>query len=104
MQGVFGGGTTDVFVSKIKDAESGLSISGASLKGKKLLVTGSGFAVGAVILLNGEKQKTANDEQNPQTLLIAKKAGKQIAPGQTVVLQVRNADGALSKEFSFTRE
>jgi hypothetical protein len=35
-----------------------------------------------VILLDGEKQKTANDEENPTTVLIGKKAGKKIASGQ----------------------
>ena len=61
------------------------------------------FESGAVILLDGEKQKTANDEENPTTVLIGKKAGKKIASGQTVLLQVRNRDGGLSEPFSFTR-
>jgi hypothetical protein len=36
-------------------------------------------------------------------MLIAKKSGKKIAPGETVTLQVRNSDGALSAPFSFSR-
>jgi hypothetical protein len=75
-------------------------IIGASVIGKKLIVGGENFDDGAVIVLNGEEQKTANDGQNPKTTLIGKKAGKKIRPGDT--LQVRNPDGTLSEEFIFT--
>ncbi len=77
-------------------------ITGASVSGKKLIVSGENFDSGAVILLDGKKQKTANDGQNPSTTLIGKKAGKKIARGETVTLQIRNSDGALSQEFRFT--
>jgi len=72
----------------------------ASVAGKKLIVAGENFDPGAVILVNGEEQKTRNDEQNPQTMLIGKRAGKNIKPGDRV--QVRNPDGTLSAEFIFT--
>jgi N-acetylneuraminic acid mutarotase len=72
----------------------------ASVSGKKLFITGEDFDDGAVILLNGEEQKSKNDEQNPQTILIGKKAGKKIKPGDRV--QVRNPNGSLSEEFTFT--
>jgi N-acetylneuraminic acid mutarotase len=75
-------------------------ISGASVTGKKLIVGGENFDDGAVIVLNGEEQKTANDGQNPKTTLIGKKAGKKIKAGDK--LQVRNPDGTLSEEFIFT--
>jgi large repetitive protein len=75
-------------------------IIGASVTGKKLIVGGENFDDGAVIVLNGEEQKTANDGQNPKTTLIGKKAGKKIKPGDRV--QVRNPDGNLSAEFIFT--
>lgn len=42
----------------------------------------------ALSSLRGDKQKTRNDDDNQTTLLIAKKAGKFIAPGETVTLQV----------------
>ena len=71
----------------------------ASVSGKRLFLTGENFHAGAVILLNGEEQKTRNDGVNPQTTLIGKKAGKKIKPGDRV--QVRNPDGALSEEFIF---
>jgi len=52
------------------------------------------------ILRNGAEQKTKNDPQNLQTVLIAKKAGKDIGPGDRV--QARNPDRGLSEEFIFT--
>jgi N-acetylneuraminic acid mutarotase len=72
----------------------------ASVSGKKLIIAGENFDDGAVILINGEKQKTRNDDQNPQTTLIGKKAGKKIKQGDK--LQVRNPDGTISQEFTFT--
>ena len=73
------------------------------VEGKKLIVSGSGFDSRAKILINGDEQKTVNDDQNPTGRLIAKKAGKKIKRGESVMLQVRNSDGALSNEFSFSR-
>ena len=72
----------------------------ASVSGKKLFLTGENFHAGAVILLNGEEQKSKNDGQNPQTTLIGKKAGKKVRPGDRV--QVRNPNGTVSEEFTFT--
>ena len=72
----------------------------ASVSGKKLFITGENFHAGAVILLNGEEQKSKNDDENPQTTLIGKKAGKQIKPGDKI--QVRNPDGTLSEVFIFS--
>lgn len=73
------------------------------IRGKKLFVGGGNFAEGADIYVNDEKQKTSNDEDNPSTLLIAKKAGKKIEPGETVTIKVINPDGNASNEVSFTR-
>jgi Lamin Tail Domain len=75
----------------------------AEANGKKLFVSGLNFDDGAVLLLNGEKQKTRNDDGTPSTLLIAKKAARDIMPGAIVTLQVRNAAGQVSAEFSFRR-
>jgi hypothetical protein len=80
------------------------TIDSAAVNGKKLVVTGSKFDVGAALLLDGKKQKkVVNDETNPSTILTAKKAGNTIPRGATVMLQVRNLDGTLSAPFSFTR-
>jgi N-acetylneuraminic acid mutarotase len=68
----------------------------ASVSGKKLFIIGDNFHDGAVILLNGEEQKSKNDG----TYLIGKKAGKKIKAGD--LLQVRNPDGTLSAAFIFT--
>lgn len=84
-------------------AVSGPKLSAVSIQGKNLIVVGAGFDNGAVILLNGEAQKTKKDEQDPEARLIGKKVGKQIAPGQTVSVQVRNSNGSLSNQFIFTR-
>jgi uncharacterized delta-60 repeat protein len=79
-------------------------ITGAEVSGKKLYVYGKNFDSGAEVWMNGEMQKkTRNDDLSPTTMLIAKKTGKKIAPGETVTLQVRNSDGALSEEFTFMR-
>jgi N-acetylneuraminic acid mutarotase len=72
----------------------------ASVAGKKLIVVGENFYPDSVILINGEEQKTRNDDQNPGTTLIGKKAGKKIKPGDR--LQVRNPDDIPSEEFIFT--
>lgn len=52
------------------------------------------------VLVAGGENKTKNDVANPQATLIRKKAGKTINPGDRV--QVRNPDGSLSEEFTFT--
>jgi hypothetical protein len=76
-----------------------IKITSVSVSGKKLFLSGENFLVGAIILLNGEEEKTRNDNQNPSTMLIGKKAGKKIKAGDHV--QVRNPDGTLSDEFTF---
>lgn len=90
------------FVIRIADPVL-LRLVSAAIKGKKLVVTGEGFHRGAMILINGVEQETQNDESSPVTVLIARKGGKRIAPGQTVTIRVRDADGKLSDAFSFTR-
>jgi uncharacterized delta-60 repeat protein len=80
------------------------NITGAEVGGKKLYVYGKNFDNGAELMMNGEKQKkTFNDEVTPATMLVAGKSGRNIAPGETVTLQVRNSDGSMSNQFSFTR-
>jgi photosystem II stability/assembly factor-like uncharacterized protein len=78
-------------------------ITGASVSGKKLTVTGKNFDTGAVILINGQEQGTRNDESDPRGALFAKKGGKKIGSGETVTLRVRNSDGSLTPDFAFTR-
>jgi len=77
------------------------SISNALITGKNLIVQGQNFAPGAMILLDGVPQTTLPDSENPSSSLIGKKVGKKIPPGQPVMLQVRNPDGATSSPFTF---
>jgi hypothetical protein len=88
-------------------------ITNASVSGKKLFVSGQNFADGAQVYIcdacdtpssEGKKaKKIKNDSDNPDTLLVSKKAGKSISPGSSVRLQVKNPDGSLSEVFTFTR-
>ncbi|MEK6299672.1 MAG: choice-of-anchor V domain-containing protein [Acidobacteriota bacterium] len=94
---------TDVFA--IAGDGSGLPaprITGASLSGKKLYVTGENFQMGAKVELNGEKQKTVNEEDFSHSLK-CKKAGKNIEAGVPVTLVVKNADGTRSQPFTFVK-
>jgi len=86
----------------------------ASVKSnKKLIVNGQNFGDGATLYLcsecttpvtEGNKVKqVSNNEETPTTSLTAKKAGKTIERGSTVILQVKNPDGTLSEPFAFTR-
>jgi hypothetical protein len=84
----------------VTQAGAPVRINNAAVSGKKLFVLGENFDPAGVILLNGEEQKTRNDDQNPTTTLIGKEAGKKIKPGDK--LQVRNPNGSLSQEFTFT--
>ena len=83
----------------VTQAGATVRINNATVSGKKLFVAGENFDAGAVILLNGEKEKTLFDNQNPRTALIGKNAGKRIKPGDK--LQVRNPNSSLSQEFTF---
>jgi hypothetical protein len=82
---------------------AGPVISSVQGAGKNLLITGQNFDSGAVILKNGERQRTLHDDQNPTTTLIGKKVNKNIAPGETVTIQVQNSDGSLSNQVTYTR-
>jgi uncharacterized delta-60 repeat protein len=94
-------GSNDFAVARFQTAVP--SISTASISRKNLVVSGENFDVGAIIVLDGADQRTINDSEKPASVLIGKKVGKKIAPGQQVTLRVRNPDGAISAEFPFTR-
>ena len=78
-------------------------ITGVSLDGKKLIVSGLNFDNGAVILLDGEQQKTNNDEQSPASKLISKKAGKKVKKNPEIKIQIRNANGRLSQQLTVSQ-
>jgi N-acetylneuraminic acid mutarotase len=101
---VAGGYNQDTILSsaEIYDPDSPVpipTITGASVTGKRLFVFGEDFNPGAVILINGEEQITKNAVENPKTVLVGKKAGKNVKPGDT--LQVRNPYGTMSQMFTF---
>ncbi|HWP44735.1 MAG TPA: protease inhibitor I42 family protein [Blastocatellia bacterium] len=73
----------------------------ARIQGKKLIIEGEDFNIGAKIFLNGKKLKTKNDPAQPSTILIAKKGGKKIRPGTLVALEVKNPGGLRSESFPF---
>jgi hypothetical protein len=79
------------------------SITAAVAKGKNVVVAGANFDQRAVILMNGEPQKTLHDDVNPTNTLLGKKLAKRIERGLTVSLQVQNSDGTMSEAFQFTR-
>lgn len=80
-------------------------ISDVSITAKELTVSGRVFDKGSVILLMGQPQPTRLEIASDITTvtLLSKKAAKRIAPGETVVIQVRNEYGLTSPPFNFTR-
>lgn len=70
-------------------------------EGKRLTVRGESFDAGAKILLDGEEQKTKNSDPEPASVLIGKKAGKQVKRHPGTTIQVRNSNGKLSQEVTF---
>jgi hypothetical protein len=92
------GGLSDVFVTSIRP---GPGIAGVTIQGKHLIVTGGGFVSGATIVVNGDPQRKTSFLSS--TTLRGKKVARNIAPGQMILVQVRNPDGVLSNEFRFTR-
>lgn len=56
-----------------------------------------------MILIDGQEQNTKRDPDNPYTVLMARKGGKKVAPGQTATLKVRLCDGTETEGFLFTR-
>jgi hypothetical protein len=77
-------------------------ITAVEQSGKKLYITGENFQEGAKVEMNGEDQKTTNQEDFSHNLK-CKKAGKKIDPGEEVTLVVRNPDGARSDPFLYRR-
>ena len=58
-------------------------------------------SAGAEHLAKARPRLTKNDDLDPSTTLIGKKAGKFIAPGSTVTIQVRNSNGLISNSILF---
>lgn len=82
-------------------SESAPKILNVRRDGKRLLVSGESFQMGAKIVVNGEPQKTRNDADNPSALLIAKKAGKHLPADAVITIQVENPAASKSDPFAF---
>lgn len=82
-------------------SESAPKILNVRRDGKRLLVSGESFQMGAKIVVNGEPQKTRNDADNPGALLIAKKAGKHLPADTVITIQVENPAESKSDPFAF---
>src|SRR5262249_351087 len=80
-----------------------VSLDRLEIQAKKLLVHGSGLDQAALVYAHDVAQKTAAEQANPTSLLIAKKGGKAIAPGLTVEIRVVNPSGDASNNLSFSR-
>ncbi|HEU4390590.1 MAG TPA: glycoside hydrolase family 16 protein [Blastocatellia bacterium] len=90
------------YVRVYADAATIPRITSVVAEKKNLIVTGENFGDDASILADGEKRKTLKDESNP-SVLIGKKLAKQIESGQTVRIQVRNANLVSSAVYSYTK-
>lgn len=99
-QTTYGGGASDAFVAKIYPVV--ITIAEMPPGTIKLWVSGAGFTTGSTVTFNGVDLATLNQPDLTHVLL-CKKAGNFISPGQTVTLVVRNPDGALSQSFQWTR-
>lgn len=95
-----GGGDRDYNDLLCTVKQIGPGITGVVRSGKKLFLYGINFDNEAIILLNDEPQKTRYDEANPITVLIGKKAGNWVQPGDTI--RVRSRSGVLSPGFTYT--
>jgi hypothetical protein len=98
-------GGRDIFFARIDPDANGSKpvLLQAIFSGKSLILYGQNFDDGAKLRVNDEQQKTRNGDPDPSEVLVAKKAGKRIAPGQTVQLQVVNPGGRGSNLLFVTK-
>jgi subtilisin family serine protease len=75
----------------------------AGIVRSKLVVEGTHFAPGAVVLVDGTPYRTRANRARPTTSLSSKAAARAIRPGQPVTLQVMNPDGRMSLPATYTR-
>lgn len=98
-------GGRDIFIAKI-DPNANPDrpvLLQAVISGKNLILYGAAFDPGAVLRVNDEAVKTRNDDPDPTQVLFAKKAAKRIGGGQTVQLQIENANGKKSNFLFLTK-
>jgi hypothetical protein len=76
-------------------------IKSASVKGKKLFVSGCQFSGDSVILLDGEELATQQVNEQDMPTLLNRKAAKKAARKESVSLEVRDSSGRISPPFTF---
>ena len=87
----------------ITQAAGGPVITNVDIAGKKFFVFGREFALDADILINAVVQKkVSNDDASPTTLLVAKKAGKELLAVKPYRIGA-NPNGTVSPPFTWTR-
>jgi hypothetical protein len=78
------------------------NVTAVRVSGKKLFVSGNGFQMDAKVEINGESQKTSNEDDFARELK-CKKAGKKLVRGSTYEITVLNPDGRRTAAFMYTR-
>jgi photosystem II stability/assembly factor-like uncharacterized protein len=78
------------------------TINSVSVSGQDLVVVGTAFDDGAVLLINGVRP-TTKLIRSALDVIIGKKLARQIKKGQTVTVTVQNSTGFISEPFVFTR-
>jgi len=98
-------GGRDIFIAKIDPNATPKRpvLIQALISGKHLILFGQGFDAGARLRVNDEPVKTRNDDPDPTQILFANKAAKRIGAGQTVQLQIENANGKRSNFLFLTK-
>lgn len=76
-------------------------IKSASVKGKKLFVSGCGFSDDSVIVIDGEDLATEQAGERDMPTLFNRKAAKKAARKESVSLEVRDEFGRVSPPFTF---
>ena len=84
------------------------SITGASIEGKNLRVTGPFLSRSSTVLFNGIPQTTKYGGQQQgrfftEDILIVKKGRKKIKPGESVMISVDTNSGCTTRPFQFVR-
>jgi hypothetical protein len=77
------------------------TITNVGANGTSLVVGGTGFDRHSVILLGGVAQTTGH--KRAPNIVIGKNSVPQVPSGQSATVQVKNSDGALSNQATFSR-
>ena len=90
------------YVRVYTDSRYAPKINNATGEKKNLVVSGENFDDEALILMNGDFQKTLRDDV-ASGVLIGKKLNKRIESGQRVTIQVQNGDGQITEGIDYTK-